>query len=78
MSNVNGHDRQRVSQLADEAAQHGDLLGAAMCAKSLGDDVSGYALTAAERATLDSTTQEEAIRQVSQWLADEEHRKGGD
>jgi hypothetical protein len=69
--------RKRLNQLADEAAQHGDLLGAALCAKALGDDLRGYALNEAQRENVESATKEEVIRQVNHMLHDEAARKAG-
>lgn len=69
--------RKRVELLADEAAQHGDRVGAALCARALHDDTRDYGMTASERERVESATQEEVIRQVNNMLHDEAVRKAG-
>jgi hypothetical protein len=60
---------ERVTKMADEAAQHGDIFGSALCAKAIGSDYSQYALTPQERAKVDAMSQTEAMQEVRNMFA---------
>lgn len=60
------HDQ--LNKLSDECAQHGDILGAAIAAKAVGRDVSGYDLSSAERSKVDAMTAVEAAAECDEMV----------
>ena len=56
MTNFTDH---QIGQLATEAAEHGDMIGAAIYRKAIGSDYSDVALSPIERQSVDHLTVQE-------------------
>ncbi len=63
--------KEQIEKFANEAASHGDLMGAAIAMVALGRDHSQIPLLAEDRQAVDAMDEREAFAKVSDWMQGE-------